>query len=247
MTFKSLLAISAILLAALAGAPANAQTSEQEKQRIGEIVREYLIENPSVVIEALEKYRARQEEQQQQAQSQGLKNHSSYLYSKDRPYVGNPDADVTIIEFFDYNCGYCKRALDDINQVLETEKKVRFVLLDYPILSPSSEQAALWAIAAHKQGKYFEFHSALMKHSGPKNEKTMEQIASSAGLDVAKLRKDAGSSEVRAEMETIRTIGVDLGVMGTPAFIIGEEIARGYIGSVALKEAIRSVREGKKK
>ena len=222
-----------------------ADISKEESEKIEQVVHAYLLDNPEIVIEAIEKYRYQQEEIQKKSQGELLKKHLDFLLGKDRASAGNPEGDVTIVEFFDYNCGYCKRALADIMDVIESDKNVRIVLLDLPILSPLSEVAAKWALAAGKQGKYFDYHVALMKAGGQKSEAKLEELASELGLDVARLRKDAESEEISKELEKIREIATEVGVMGTPAFIIGDEFNRGYMGSVALKEAISKARESK--
>lgn len=147
------------------------------------------------------------------------------------------------MEFFDYNCGYCKRAIPDIQNVLKDDENVRFVFKEMPILGPSSRTAALWALAAHNQDKYFDYHVALMEFRGPKEEAQLEKLARDAGLDVEKMKQDIADGNIEEELNKVMSVASEIGVSGTPAFIVGETFIPGYIGEDGLKEAIKAERE----
>ena len=150
--------------------PTNAQDSAMTEQDVQVIVKEYLLNNPEVVVEAIQAFQNKEREKLEQAFKDQLKRSQDKLYNDEgSPVAGNPDGDVVMVEFFDYNCGYCKKALKDVQAALENDDNLKVVFKEYPILSDSSRMAARWALAADKQGKYFEFHQALMEHSGAKN------------------------------------------------------------------------------
>ena len=245
MTFKKAL-LGFTALAALAGTPAIAQDaafSDAQKEALGGLIKEYLMENPNVIFESIEAYRAEQERIAEETATQKITEHLAYMTRADAPSVGNPNADVTVIEFFDYNCGYCKKALPDIQAAVRDDENVRVVFKEMPILGPTSKTAAQWALAAHKQGKYFEYHTALMEHAGPKEPEELEKLAAKVGLDIEQMKKDAASQEIQEDLDKVLSVGRDVGVNGTPAFIVGTTFVPGYVGEQGLKDAIAAERE----
>jgi len=215
----------------------------KDKDAFGAAVREYLLENPAVIFEAVDKHRAEQEKMEKASAESKIEEHAAFLTSKDAPFIGNPNADITIVEFFDYNCGYCKRALTDIQALVKEDSNIRVVFKEMAILGPTSKTAALWSLAAHKQGKYFDFHVALMQHSGPKNESELEKLAAKVGLDVEKMKADANSKEIADQFDKDMQISREIGAQGTPAFIIGTQFIPGYIGEDGLKAVVAEERE----
>jgi len=205
--------------------------------------KSYLLDNPEVIFEAIEAHRVNEEQRQKEQAENAIEDNIAKLTSSDAPSIGPDDADVTIVEFFDYNCGYCKRALPDVNAILESDKKVRFVFKEMPILGPTSTTAAQWAMAAFKQDKYFEYHSALMEFRGQKEEKSLEKIAKDLGLDVAQMKKDAKSKEVQEMIDADVALARKIGINGTPAFIVGKTLYPGYIGEDGMKTAIADARQ----
>lgn len=220
--------------------------SDTQKAEIQQVIKAYLRDNPEVVIESLKIYQEREQQNSQEAAQAKIAEYKTQLTKEGLPGAGNPKGDVTVIEFFDYNCGYCKKAMHDVQAVLDSDKNVRFVLFEFPILSESSHTAAKWAHAAHKQGKYFEFHTALMNHNGAIDESVLESTAKKLSLDVEKLKRDAASPELEKELKEHIDIAHAIGIQGTPGFIVGTELFPGYIGEDGLKEAIKTAREGKK-
>ncbi len=227
------------------GAQAEEGFAEAQKSEIQTIVKQYLMENPEVLVESLEAYRVKEEREQEEQSAAKVTESLSYLTRSDAPSAGNADGSITIVEFFDYNCGYCKRALPDIQKVLNEEKDVRFIFQEMPILGPTSFTAAQWALAAHKQGKYFEYHTALMDHRGAKNESELTKIADKLGLDTKKMKQDANSEDVKSMLNKSMQTARDIGIQGTPAFIVNGELVRGYMGPDGMKAAIENAR-GKK-
>lgn len=235
LALTSILALSPI---ASAGAAEGLSKAEVEK-----VIADYMKDNPEMIIEALENYRLKQEQEQQASAQESIKKHLAYLEAADAPSVGAKDADVTVVEFFDYNCGYCRRAVPDIQELLKTDNKVRFVFREMPILSANSNDIARWALASHEQGKYFEFHAALMNHRGSRNVETMKQIAKDLGLDPEKLEKDANSDAIKQALDKSLEVARDVGIQGTPAFIINGEMYPGYLGPEGLSRAVESARQ----
>jgi protein-disulfide isomerase len=161
------------------------------------------------------------------------------------PVVGNSNGDVTVIEFFDYNCGYCKKALTDVTQLLDKDKKVKLIPKEFPILSKGSEDAARVALAAKMQGKYWDFHRAMLESQGQANEASALRIAEKVGLDMSRLKKDMVSAEVKKEIDDTRKLAAKLGIQGTPHFLVGDRIIPGAPENLAelLVQNVKEVRK----
>lgn len=239
-TFKLALLCGAVPFV-LNAAPAMAQALT--KDDVKKIIEETLKEKPAIVIDAIEGYRVQQEAEQEKQAAQKLEQFKPYFSDAGLPSMGPADAKITIVEFFDYNCGYCKRALPDIQAALKEHKDVRVVFQEMPILSPLSQSAAQWAIGAHKQGKYFEFHSALMEFQGEKTDEALAKIAGEIGLNVEQLKKDAASPETAEQIKKSTEAAREIGIQGTPAFIVGNTLYRGYLGEDGMKKAIEEARK----
>jgi len=201
---------------------------DSQKVLIEKTVEAYLLNNPQILLkmsEALEKQQT--QNQDKQLQNTIAENGDSIYRDKFGLVAGNPDGDVTIVEFSDYNCPYCKRAFNSIKQVLGADSKVRVVLKEFPIFGEQSESIARVAIAAKYQGRYFDMHSALLKSPGRNNEKSALLIAEKLGLDMDKLRKDMNNDEVRKVISETRQLGNKLGIRGTPFFLVGDKVIPG--------------------
>lgn len=235
-------------LALLALAPVSARAEDAAKpltrSDVEGVIQEYLAKNPQVVIDAITNFQQKQYADQAKAEAEALGENYADLTAADMPSAGNLKGDVTVVEFFDYNCGYCKRAIKDVLSLIDDDKNVRVVFVDFPILSPDSAFAARWALAAQKQGKYFEYHKALMEHPGHIDEKILVEYAKKLGLDEQKLRKDAADDQdIQQRIEKNMDMAQKLGLHGTPAFIIGDSIAKGYIPIDGMKQAVAEVRK----
>lgn len=243
-----------VLLAFLGmGAAASAQSAPDAagltKEQVESIVRDYLRENPEVVIEAIDAYRAKQELAQEQQREQALAARRAEIFEDPMaPTNGVTDADVTLVEFFDYQCGYCKKIFPDILAVMESDKKLRVVFKELPILGPDSVTAARAAMAAHKQGKYMAYHQAVMDLRGKLSEKRILEAAANAGLDMDRLVKDMKAPEVDEYLRANLRLAQEIGVTGTPAMFIGDQFIPGAIDRenlVQLIEQERKAAEGK--
>lgn len=226
-------------------APASSATfTEDQKKALDSMMHDYMMNNPQVIMDSVEKFRQNQEAAEGQALNDKIKEKGEAIYrDPNSPVAGNKDGDVTLVEFFDYNCGYCKQAYKDIEKLVEEDKKLRVVFKEIPILSETSHMAARYALAANKQGKYWEFHSAMMNQTGPITEEKLESVGKDVGLDVKQLKTDADSAEVRSTIEKDLTLARELGISGTPAFIIDGTALRGHFGLEALKKTIADARE----
>ena len=238
------MALPALLLlgAALpwAGAPAGAQEkpaaaaavgaagakvfSPEQKKAIEEIVKEYLIANPEVFLEVQNAVEAKMDKIQAEKLKTALTENAADIYRRPTAAIaGNPNAKITVVEFFDYNCGYCKRSFGDIAKLLEADKDIKVVFKELPILAKASEEAARVALAARIQGKYWEVHRAIFEHKGPANEANSLKAAEKvAGIDLAKLKADMSSPEVTAEIAKTKELAAKMGINGTPHFLVGD-------------------------
>ncbi|MBK17888.1 MAG: hypothetical protein CMM52_03495 [Rhodospirillaceae bacterium] len=223
----------------------SAVTPEQRKAFEG-VIKDYLLKNPIIIRQAIEALRA-QEEAAKKAQAQAaLKERKEQLYfDKTSPVGGNPKGDVTVVEFFDYNCGYCKRALPAVKALIKKDSNVRVVYKEFAILGPGSITAARAALAAHKQGKYIEFHNGLM--AGQTDEDSIAALASSLKMDYSKLRKDMNDPKIEEILRNNYHLATALGIGGTPAFVIGERVIPGAVGEAALAQIVKEERAKLKK
>lgn len=209
------------------------------------IIKEYIQNNPEVILDSVEAYGRKQENVSQEERQKAVDAHIDWALNNDKlPIAGNPDGDVTIVEFYDYNCGYCKKAMSDVTTLLEEDKNVKFVFIEMPILGRTSELAARWAIAADKQGHFLEYHIGLMQNRGPIDEDTLEKLARDIGMDVTQMRKDAQSEETSRLIAEKSAKASAMGISGTPAFIINGKLYGGYIGLDAMRRAVSEAREG---
>ena len=237
--------VAAAALLAMAGImPAQAQSfDEQETRDIEEIVREYLLQNPDVLVDALREYERRQQAEQQNQRQQALTGLDSFIESiPPEDIVGNPEGDVTIVEFFDYRCGFCHKMMEPILTAIEQDPNLRLVLVEFPILSPASRYAAQAALASRAQGLYPEFHFALMEQRGQLNEERVMQIAQLVGLNIEQLRTDMQSPAVEETLNANFALAEQLGVNGTPAFIIGDSFVPGAIPLERLQGLVEEAR-----
>jgi len=235
---------SAALLAPAHNARAESFTPEQTKE-LEVLFKKFLAENPEAILKSVDDFRASEEKRTQQSAQQNLKDYAEYFADAGLPSAGNLEGDVTVVEYFDYNCGYCRKAYADILTLLKEDTNLRVVFQEMPILSPSSKAMASLTMAAHEQGKYFEMHKALMDYRGSQSEEAYNKLAEDIGLDVEKMRADANSAKIIASIEKSSEMARVLGIRGTPGFIVGDQIYPGYIGLDGLRKAIKEARAAK--
>lgn len=247
MSFTRTLLAFAFALPLLAGTAASTFAADTftpaQEEAIGKLVDKYVMEHPDLLQRAYEKYQQQQTAKADEAAKKVASSLKDRIKSDELiPVIGNKNGDVLIVEFFDYNCGYCKKALPAVQQVIKEDDKVGVAFVEFPILSPASTDAASYALAASKQGKYWEYHQALMELQEPKTVETLKKVGEKLGLDVAKLETDAKSDAIKKELDDHKKLGTEAGITGTPAFFVNDQISRGYLEPAAMKAAIAQAR-----
>lgn len=225
----------ALLIGGTLQPAAAAEFDAAEKSEIESIVRDYLLKNPGLLLEVMEKLEEEQKQAARNKASEAIVANRTELFESDGDYVFNAKGTVPIVEFFDYQCGYCKRMLPTVVRLLDENPEVRFIFKEFPILGPASLVASKAALAARRQGKYLDFHNALMALRRPLSEDAVYDTAAQVGLDVEKLKSDMASPEIQAVIERNRQLGQDMGIRGTPSLVVGDALVPGAIeyGSLA--------------
>jgi protein-disulfide isomerase len=239
-------AMAALLALGLIASTASAQQNETltDQGKIEQTIRDYLLAHPEVIVEALEKYQAQQEKAAAEQQARAIAERREELTrAPDAPVIGNPDGDITVVEFFDYRCPYCKSVAGSVVDLVETDGNIRFVLKEYPILGADSEFAAKAALAARMQGKYRELHMAMMGFKGKVTSDDVRRLAAGVGLDVDRLEHDMQSAVVADSISRNLALGEAIGVRGTPAFVIGDELIPGAISVEEMQKRIAIARK----
>ena len=235
---KTLLASTVMLLL-----PLSVFAQELDENRIKELVLEAIRENPEIVLEAVQIIEERQQADQAVAAEQVLSAERAALEQDlNAPVLGNPDGDVTVVEFFDYNCPYCRRVKPYMEALLAADPNVRVVYREWPILGEGSVFAARAALASRQQGKYEEFHWAMMEIKGRAEEATVIRVAEQVGLDIEQLRRDMDGPEIAEHIETSMRLSRALGFNGTPSFVIGDSLAPGLIEADQMIELVKQAR-----
>ncbi len=215
----------------------------RSRQDIEQIVRNYLLENPEVIFEAARRMEQKEKDQRKARMSDGAVTHAADLFNRpDAIVVGNPKGDLTIVEFFDYRCGPCRRLMPDLTQLVKTDGNIRLIMKEFPILSRESEMASRAAIAASKQGKYWDFHLAMMQA----DEVTPDSImatAKSVGVDMTRLGADMASPQVAEVISKNHDLAEKLGIDATPTFYVGQTAYSGALPMSELKEAVVAARK----
>jgi protein-disulfide isomerase len=240
-----------IILLALAGAVAGGPSGQAaddlplaQREAIEGIVHDYLMRNPDVLIEAL---RGAEDKLNREADAKAATvlsdRHSEIFNDPATPVGGNPSGDVTIVEFFDYRCPYCKQVLPSLQTLLKEDHKLRFIYKEMPVLGPQSVTAAHAALAAQKQGKYEAFHNAMMATKGQITDDTVYKVAASVGLDIDRLKQDMSAPEVEKALKANLALAEALNVRGTPGFIIGNRVVPGAVDLDSLRGMVADARK----
>ena len=243
-------ACTALLALAVPQASRADEFSASQRGEVERIVREYLVAHPEVIQEAMGELERRQSAAETEKHKAAIQQYSKSIFSSPRQVVlGNPDGNVTFVEFFDYNCGYCKRAMDDMLALLKDDPKLKVVLKEFPVLGPGSVEAAQVAVAVRMQDKtgkkYLEFHQKLLGGRGQADKARALAVAKDIGLDMGRLDKDLASPEVKATLQESFKLAEALGMNGTPSYVIGDNVIVGAIGLAGLQEKINTSRCGK--
>ncbi len=239
-----LAACAAALLAVTPAAFAEGSFNDAQKKELGEIVRQYLLENPEVLLDVSKALEAKQQQMEQQQRAQVLQSNADQIFRSPNDFVaGNPKGDVTVVEFFDYNCGWCKKGFPEVVNLIEKDKNLRVVLKEFPIFGGDSDYAAMAAIAARKQGKYWELHQAMFSHESKITKQVVDELAAKHGLDMEKLKADMKDPSVAQELAATHALAQSLAISGTPAFIVDDKVSPGYLPADALASMIGEVRQ----
>ncbi len=249
MKFSSpaaILAATAIFLVLPAMTPAQAQTfSADQREEIGTIIKDYLLAHPEVMQDVMAELEKRQQAAEAEKHRTAVDENKATLFGSPHQVVlGNPQGSVTMVEFFDYNCGYCKRALPDMLTLIKTNPNLKFVLKEFPVLGEGSVEAAHVAVAARMQDssgkKYLEFHQKLLGSRGPADKMRALAAAKEVGFDMTRIEKDMGSDEVKKTIDEDLKLADALGVNGTPSYVVGDEVVVGAVGLDALREKLKA-------
>ncbi len=239
MRYKAI-ALPMAIVSVLVCVPLRAQdtVSQPDKAAVEKIVREYILQHPEVIAQAANLYQAHEKAAQKERVKEAIETKVADLQNDpSSPVTGAVDG-VTIVEFFDYHCTFCRRAEPTIEKLIATHPGVRFVFKEYPILGPESVMAAKASLAANKQGDYLKFHQALLAKPGSIGMDTIEKLAAEQHLDLAKLKADMDSPDIKSSLERNEELGRRLGVNATPSFVIGSELVPGVTDAAEFEKLI---------
>jgi len=219
--------------------------SADQRHEIEGIIKSYLVAHPEVLQDAMDALDKQQKQADAAKARETIKNNNATIFNSPHQVVlGNPQGNVTVVEFFDYNCAFCKRALPDMLTLLKTDSNLKFVLKEFPVLGPGSVEAAHVAVAAHMQDptgkKYIEFHQKLLGGRGPADKARALAGAKEVGFDMTRLEKDMDSDEVKTTIDENMKLADALGVSGTPTYVVGDEVVVGAVGLDDLKQKIKA-------
>lgn len=248
MTFiprRAIVLVTATFLALPAAAPAQTFSPDQ-RQQIEGIIKDYLVAHPEVVQEVLTAVDKHQKEAEaQQARATITANKATLFNSPHQVVLGNPQGKVRMVEFFDYNCAFCKQALPDMIKLIQNDHDLRFVLKEFPVLGEGSVEAARVAVAARMQdptgAKYLVFHQKLLGGRGVADKARALAVAKEVGFDMARIEKDMASDEVKTTIAEDMKLADVLGVNGTPSYVVGDELVVGAVGFDELKKKIETL------
>jgi protein-disulfide isomerase len=248
--FRPLAAATFALALALPTAASAQSFSPDQRGEIEKIVREYLLANPQILQEVMTELEKRQALAEAEKHRKAVAENKTLIFDSPRHVtLGNPQGDVTMVELFDYNCTYCKRAMTDMLDLLKNDPNLKIVLKEFPVLGEGSMQAATVAVAVRMQDKtgkkYLEFHQKLLGGRGAADKARALAVAKEIGLDMGRVEKDMASEEVKNTLAESFQIAEAAGLNGTPSYVIGTEVVIGAVGLPALKEKINLARCGK--
>ncbi len=230
--------------------PGNQNLSTAQRTEVEGIIRNYLLKHPELIEEVMKELEKRQSVAEAAKAQKAVTDNAQLLFNSPRQVtIGNLKGDVTMVEFFDYNCGFCKRAMTDMLELMKADPKLRIVLKEFPVLGDGSMQAAQVAVAVGMQDKsgkkYLDFHQKLMNGRGQADKAKAMTAAKDAGLDMVQLEKDLASPEVKATLEETFKLAEPLGLNGTPSYVIGNSVVIGAVGLSELKDKVNTARCGK--
>ncbi len=239
--------ITVVVLTFAAGPASSADSlSETQKKEVEAVIQDYLLKNPEIITKAIEVLQARKREAEERDSRAALVAQRSQLFDDPTsPVGGNPRGDITVIEFFDYRCGVCKRVHPIVDELIRTDKKIRRVYKEWPILGPNSTLAARAALASQRQGKYLAFHNAMMEARARLNKNSIMTIAKRVGLDTGRLTRDMESPEINRILKQNFALAEALKLNGTPSFVIEDTLLRGGRDLATMRKLVADARAKK--
>lgn len=220
-----------------------ASFTAEQKGEMETMIHDYLMEHPEILQDMATKLDAKQKAAEISARTTNLTAHAKEIFRNPLDAeIGNPKGNVTMVEFMDYNCGWCKKSVKEVQALVEKDKNVRVVLKEFPIFGAGSEYAAKAAMAAVKQGKYWQLHQALFASESKVTAEVVDQIAAEQGLDVAKMKADMNDPAIAANIQKTTILAQTLLFTGTPAFIVGDQVSPGYLPMDGLLAMLAEVR-----
>ncbi|MEI4234757.1 DsbA family protein [Roseovarius sp. D22-M7] len=236
--------ITRIVVALSLALPLQAAAQDLSEDRVRELVLETIRENPEIVMEAVAIFEARQAEAQAASQAEVLDEERETLeLDPNAPVLGNPEGDVTVVEFFDYNCPYCRLAKPEIEALLAADPNVRLVYREWPILGEGSVFAARAALASREKSLYEKFHWVMMGMNGRAEETSVLRIAEEIGLEIQQLRRDMDAQEIDAHIQTSMRLAQAVGITATPSFVVGDALVPGVVDADQLRPLVSDARE----
>lgn len=238
----------ALALAAPAQATDLTAMTEAEREAFRAEVRTYLVEHPEILLEAMDVLNARQAALEAQNDAELVKTHAEVLFNDPASWVGgNPEGDITVVEFTDYRCGYCRKAYDEVAELVKSDGNIRFIVKEYPILGEASLISARFAIAVRQiagDAAYEQAHDALITLRGEPTAETLRRLAGKLGLDADAVLARMDAPEVTAIIQANHTLGEQMGINGTPTFVIDGTMVRGYVPLDGMRQIVASERAG---
>lgn len=220
--------------------------SDSDKAAFGAAVRDYLMEHPEVLVDAINTLQARQQADAEKSDAAMIAANSEAIFHSSADWVGgNPNGDITMVEFMDYKCGYCKKAYPDVDQLLKSDGKIRYIVKEFPILGPQSELGARFAVAVKQLAgdeAYGKVHNALMTQRGDITTESLKSLAKAQGLDAETITKRMGSPEVTNVLKANYDLAEKMGINGTPGFVIGKSMLRGYAPLDQMQQIVAEAR-----
>ncbi|MCP5086003.1 MAG: DsbA family protein [Rhodobacteraceae bacterium] len=244
--FKTLALISALFLPQGAQAFDIEAMSQAERDALHQEIREYLLQNPEILVEAMKILENRERMDQIQHDVLLFQQFQNGLWNDGISYVGgNPDGDVTIVEFVDYRCGYCRKAHSEVSELIESDANIRLIVKEYPILGPDSDASSKAAVAAlqlYGPEAYARLYEELITFKGPMNELSVRSLVEGVGLEADPILEHMESEDVAEHIQTVQNLGKNLEVTGTPTFVVGDTILRGYLPLDAMRQVVQETR-----
>jgi protein-disulfide isomerase len=239
-------ALAALAAVWLGAAPARAEMDPAQKQEIEQVVRDYLMAHPEVIEDAINELRKRKQQEAAATQAKVINDKSSLIFdSANQMVLGNPQGKITLVEFFDYNCGYCRHAVSDLSALLKANPDLRVVMKEFPILSAGSVEAARISVAIKDSAPqtYWKFHQELFSRPGQATGDKAIEVARDLGLNADKLKTSAARGDVTDNLQEVQKLADALGISGTPSYVIGRELVPGAAGYDVLQQKVAAMRK----